>query len=113
MNAAIGARIRELRDLKKISQEDVAKQLGFSRQRLGRLENGDSDISYNVICKIADILDVSPSRITSAAEKRSSLGMLFRKEDTGKFNSQCEMLVDILDTISIKSMCTILLLKRS
>ncbi|MDD4778799.1 MAG: helix-turn-helix transcriptional regulator [Fermentimonas sp.] len=99
MNAAIGERIRYLRDMKKLSQGEVAERLGFSRQRLGRLENGDTDISYDVICKIADILNVSPSQITSAAEERSSLGMLFRKGNTSKFNSECEKLFDIIDTI--------------
>ncbi|HOA80130.1 MAG TPA: helix-turn-helix transcriptional regulator [Defluviitaleaceae bacterium] len=99
MNAAIGARIRELRESKKLSQEDVATKLGFSRQRLGRIENGDVDISYATICKIADILGVLPSQITSAAEERSSLGMLFRKGDMSKINEECEKLFDILDTI--------------
>ena len=91
MNAAIGARIRELRESKKLS-EDVATKLGFSRQRLGRIENGDVDISYATICKIADILGVLPSQITSAAEERSSLGMLFRKGDMSKINEECEKL---------------------
>lgn len=99
MNTAIGTRIREIRDMKKMSQEEVANKLGFSRQRLGRLENGESDISYSVICKIAGILKVLPSQITDVAEDRSPLGMLFRREGSKKFNSQCETLFDILDSI--------------
>jgi transcriptional regulator with XRE-family HTH domain len=99
MNAAIGARIRELREMRKLSQKDVAEKLGFSRQRVGRLEDGDADISYTIICKIADILDVPPSQITSAAEERSSLGMLFRRGDVCSLNAECEKLFDILDTI--------------
>lgn len=99
MNAAIGARIRELRELKKLSQKDVAEKLGYSRQRVGRMEDGDADISYATICKIADILDVSPPQITSAADEERSLGMLFRKGEQSSLSAECEKLFDILDTI--------------
>lgn len=99
MNDAIGSRIRTLRDGKKLSQEDVAQKLGFSRQRFGRLENGESDISYATILEIADILNVAPAEITNAAEEQKSLGKLFRKGDEEKLNAECEKLFNMIDLI--------------
>lgn len=98
MSYAIGRRINELRTRKKISQEDIAAALGISRQRFARIENGQSDISYNMIQKAADFLAVSVSSITSADEE-VDLKLYFRDiDDVGAIDSSVEKIVEILKT---------------
>lgn len=84
MSYALGLRIKELRQIRKISQEQIADVLDMSRQRYSRLENGQVDISYVMIKKIADYLGVSTSDITSAEEENKELVTLFREKGSGE-----------------------------
>lgn len=80
MSYALGMRIKELRQIRKISQEQMANVLDMSRQRYSRLENGQVDISYVMIKKIADYLGVPTSEITNAEEEKKELVTLFREK---------------------------------
>lgn len=84
MSYALGLRIKELRQISKINQEQIADVLDMSRQRYSRLENGQVDISYVMIKKIADYLGVSTSDITSAEEENKELVTLFREKGSGE-----------------------------
>lgn len=55
----IGARIRELRKAKKLSQEYLAFLCGLDRTYIGSVENGKRNISIENIEKIARALSVS------------------------------------------------------
>ncbi len=99
MNHSIGEKIRSLREEKRKSQEELGNALGISRQRMGRIENGEADTSYEMICKIANILEVSPKTITDAAIEEKSLGRLFRSSGESKFNEECEKLFNIIDVL--------------
>ncbi|QVK17140.1 helix-turn-helix transcriptional regulator [Mycoplasmatota bacterium] len=81
---AIGSRIKELRINHKISQEKMADVLDTTRQRYARLENGQIDISYVIIKKIADYFGVSVTDITSAAEEKKELVTFFKEKNTGE-----------------------------
>ncbi len=80
MSYAIGKRIKELRIERDIGQERIAEILHTTRQRYSRLENGQVDISYIEIKKIADYFGISTSSITSAQEERKELVALFREK---------------------------------
>jgi len=82
MSYAIGARIKELRTIKKVSQEEMAELLNTSRQRYSRLENGQLDISYVVIKKIAERLAVAINDITSAELEQKELVTFFREKNS-------------------------------
>jgi len=83
MSYAIGSGIKELRLKSGISQEQMADLLNTTRQRYSRLENGQVDITYVMIKKIAEYLGVSTLEITSAEEEKKELVVLFReKSDT-------------------------------
>lgn len=98
MSYAIGKRIYEIRTQKKISQEDIASVLGISRQRFARIENGQSEISYTMIQKVADYLAVPASNITSANEN-IDLKLYFRDiENADDVTASVEKIVDIIKT---------------
>lgn len=54
----IGARIRQLRELKKITQEDLAGKTGIQRANIARIEGGKHYPSLETLEKIADALEV-------------------------------------------------------
>jgi len=54
----IGETIRKLRKEKKLTQEQLAKKVGITRQTLSKLENGDiHKVSLQVFIKILDVFD--------------------------------------------------------
>jgi len=82
MSYAIGSKIKELRTSRKISQDDMAELLDTTRQRYSRLENGQVDISYVIIKKIADRFGVSTGEITQAEQENKELVTFFREKGT-------------------------------
>lgn len=81
MSYALGVRIKELRTMRKISQEQMAEALDTTRQRYSRLENGQIDISFVMIKDIAKVLGVTTKEITSAEEEKKGLTTLFREKN--------------------------------
>lgn len=68
MKKRIGKRIREIREQKGYTQGTIAQQLGISRQKLARIENGINDISYETIINLSKIFSVDPLEITKVSE---------------------------------------------
>ncbi len=50
----IGDRIREVRDNRGVSQEALAKEIGCSRVKLNRVENGRAELSTTEIDSLAN-----------------------------------------------------------
>lgn len=98
MGYSIGRKICEIRTEKKVSQEEIAAQLGISRQRFSRIENGQSEISYAMLEKAAEYLAVPVKEITVANEGMD-LEVYFRDvENSAEMNKAVEKIVDILKT---------------
>lgn len=62
-HAIIAKNIRKLRTSAKISQEKMAENLGCSREFISRVENNRERISLNMLLKIAEYFDISPSQL--------------------------------------------------
>lgn len=69
MNKLLGKRIKALRSAKKFTQEKVSKQIGISRQKYARIENGCTSITLDILFKIADILEVTVGDITKVLDE--------------------------------------------
>lgn len=82
MSYALGMRIKELRTKHGFSQEQMAEVLDTTRQRYSRLENGQIDISFLMIKKLAEFLGVSTHEITNAVEEEKGLTVLFREKSS-------------------------------
>ncbi|SHI53709.1 helix-turn-helix domain-containing protein [Lutispora thermophila] len=89
MSYALGSRIKELRTNHKISQEQMAEVLGTTRQRYSRIENGQVDISFVMIKKIANYLGIPMSQITSAEEEKKELVTFFREKSSSENVLNC------------------------
>lgn len=55
--------LRELRTKKGVYQKDVASYLGVERTTYVKYERGDSEPSFETLCKLADYFDVSVDKI--------------------------------------------------
>ena len=62
MNELLGSRIKALRIAKNLTQEQVADQIGVSRQKYARVESGTNSITLDILSKVAEILDVKIGR---------------------------------------------------
>lgn len=57
-------RLKEYRELRGISQEELSKQTGLSRTTISKIENDEEvNVTIKTIAKIAEVLDAAPSEI--------------------------------------------------
>lgn len=66
----LGDRIREIRFAKKISQVELAKILGVTKQSVSNWENENIQPSIDMLSKIADALSVTTDYLLSRSNKR-------------------------------------------
>jgi transcriptional regulator with XRE-family HTH domain len=57
----LGARIRELRKRRSLSQEQFGKLTGLHRTYIGDIERGVRNLSLSNLCRIATALDLTVS----------------------------------------------------
>lgn len=55
----IGKRIREIRKIKGISQEELGNLVGLTFQQIQKYENAKSRVSFSRLCSIAEALGVT------------------------------------------------------
>jgi len=67
-----GNRIKELRRRKGITQETLAERLGISREFLGRVENGKSGASVDLLVTLSFIFNVSLDYLVLGREQSIS-----------------------------------------
>lgn len=69
MNELLGARIKALRSAKNLTQEQIAEQIGVSRQKYARIESGTNSVTLDILSKLADVLDVTVGDITRVLDE--------------------------------------------
>lgn len=65
----IGTKIRKVREIKDVSQEYVAEQLGMSVTGYGKIERNEVGVSYEKLVKISDILQLPVEAIIGFDDK--------------------------------------------
>ncbi|HYI63674.1 MAG TPA: helix-turn-helix transcriptional regulator [Allosphingosinicella sp.] len=58
-----GARVRQLRKAKKLSQEALALESGLDRSYVGKIERGESNVALVNIHRIADALKLDAAEL--------------------------------------------------
>jgi transcriptional regulator with XRE-family HTH domain len=69
IDALVGARVRLLRERRKMSQTTLGQQIGVSFQQVQKYERGANRISASSLFQIARALDVLPSDLFEGIEK--------------------------------------------
>ncbi|MBR3605729.1 MAG: helix-turn-helix transcriptional regulator [Candidatus Gastranaerophilales bacterium] len=67
---SFGARIKEIRESRKMNQEQLAELVGLESRHLSRIETGKSFTTLENISKIANVLDVELSELFSFEHKK-------------------------------------------
>jgi len=57
--------LKQIRERKNISQVDLANSVGVTKGHISKFEKGDFPVSFKVLSKIAEILEVSVEEIIS------------------------------------------------
>lgn len=79
MSYEIAKVIKELRIERGISQEELAKNLGMTRQRYSRIESNQISITFKLIEKIAEYYKIPTNEITKVSQEKKSIEVLFRE----------------------------------
>jgi transcriptional regulator with XRE-family HTH domain len=85
----IADRIRTIRTLKRLTQENVADELGISHGAYAKIERGETDPNTSRLLEIAKVLKVDVTeffeegRIPSITENKSSYGFATKDEVEG------------------------------
>lgn len=66
---AIGKKIKRLRELKDLTQDYVASEIGLSQSAYSKIEAGETDLTYQRLEKIAEVLQIKPEDIITFNEQ--------------------------------------------
>ncbi|HEY4238737.1 MAG TPA: helix-turn-helix transcriptional regulator [Kofleriaceae bacterium] len=73
----LGARVRELRDERELTQDKLAEGIGVSRNFVSMIERGETGVTLETIAALADTLGISISElfldVHEAPERLASL----------------------------------------
>ena len=67
----LNIRLKDIREARNMSQDDIAKQIGVSQQFISRVERGNKSISLDLAVEIADFLNVSLDEIAGRTVKQN------------------------------------------
>jgi transcriptional regulator with XRE-family HTH domain len=59
----LGARIKAVRKVKELSQQELAALIEFEKSHMSRLEKGGTNPTYLTLMKVAKALDISISEL--------------------------------------------------
>jgi transcriptional regulator with XRE-family HTH domain len=66
---ALGEAIRQLRNKRRLSQEDLAHAAGVTTGTISAIERGNSNPTWGTVKRIAKALDVSVPELAKVADK--------------------------------------------
>jgi transcriptional regulator with XRE-family HTH domain len=64
----IGQKIKKIRELKNLTQEHVAQELGITQGSYSRMELGETEVSYSKLEKISGLFGMKPEEVISFNE---------------------------------------------
>ena len=67
-NINIGHKIKKLRELKNLTQENMAKSIGISQWAYSRMELGETELTYTKLEKISEELGMKPEEVIAFNE---------------------------------------------
>jgi transcriptional regulator with XRE-family HTH domain len=75
MAKQVGARIREIRQRKKLTQEQVAERAAVNATYYGRVERGDANVSLKLLADISTAMEASLVELVDVGPARSPEAM--------------------------------------
>jgi transcriptional regulator with XRE-family HTH domain len=69
VDAAVGERIRRLRQLRHLSQSRLGEAVGLSFQQIQKYESGKNRMAFSTFVRICEALDCRPSDVMTEVER--------------------------------------------
>ena len=66
----LGVRIRQLREKKNMSQQDLANDCSIPKAQIGRIERAKINTTVRTLIKIANVLEVEPKELLNFSIKQ-------------------------------------------
>ncbi len=113
---AIGQRIRQEREILKLSRQEFAELVSLSAYYIGQIERGERQMSLAVLADIANCLHVSADYIIFGTENNYGHiqeGFVTYEADTKGINVKLTELIYLLNRCSIQEQELILKLART
>ena len=85
LDREIGARLRHIRNVRGLTQEDLGKVVGVSFQQIQKYERGTNRISSSTLVLLARALDVSPGELLGEGERAPAIDWELLSEDGHMF----------------------------
>jgi transcriptional regulator with XRE-family HTH domain len=63
LKVLFGRRLKQLREMKGVTQEQLAEAVGIQVRQVNRIEHGKSGTYFDIVDKMAEFLDVSLEEI--------------------------------------------------
>ena len=95
----IGTKIKNIRELKNLTQEYVAEKLDISQAAYSKLENGETKVSDEKLVQIAEVLEVKPEDIKAFDSQK-----YFNSFNNVSGNKNSSFIIEIEDTELIKKL---------
>ena len=92
MNELLGSRIKALRIANNYTQEQVAEEIGVSRQKYARIESGANSITLDILSKVAKVFDVTVGDITRVLDETPVVAYRTSEEGEASANKIFDML---------------------
>lgn len=65
----IGSKIKRIREIKQLTQEDMAEKIGMSPQGYGKIERDEADVSFTRLEQIAKVFNMKVEEMIAFDEK--------------------------------------------
>lgn len=92
MNELLGNQIKSIRVAKHFTQKQVSDQIGVSRQKYARIENGSDNITLELLSRVAKTFDVTIGDITKVLDEVPQL-----KQDDIKSSKSTKEMFEMID----------------
>lgn len=66
----LGIHIRQLRDKKNMSQQDLANDSGITKSQIARIERAEINTTVRTLIKIANALEIEPKELLNINNKK-------------------------------------------
>jgi transcriptional regulator with XRE-family HTH domain len=103
ISAEIGARIREVREERAISQQDLGKMLGMSFQQIQKYERGSNSISISRLFQISIALDITIEHLISGVVPTKEKQILIEESDVLPVDECTDLRFDRKNFLKIKN----------
>lgn len=101
-----GAKIRQIRELKNVTQESVALKLGISTRAYSKIETGETQLTINRLNEISQALGITPMEVLGFEAKQvfmnncnngGSVGYNITMNFSEKLATQYEKMISVLE----------------